>query len=277
MTIILTVLILTVLASVAVFTLAALAVWALPLLLIGFFALFAALAFGFLWFVCTLVDYDKPKEEDSKFYRIVMNLYIAALAKVALVRIHKRGLEQLPREGRFVLCCNHLSNADPVLLLEAFPQAQIAFISKKENKDMFIIGPLMHKIMCQMIDRDNDREALKTILKCIQMIKNDQVSVGIFPEGYTSEDGRLQHFRPGVFKIAQKTGVPVVVCTLQNTAAIFDNLPKLKKTDVQLHLVGVISPEDYKGMTTVELSDLAHKMMLDDLGPDFAPILAENT
>ncbi len=277
MTIILTVLILTVLASVAVFTLASLAVWALPLLLIGFFLLFAALAFGFLWFVCTLVDYDKPQEEDSKFYRIVMNLYIAALARVALLRYHKQGLEQLPKDGRFVLCCNHLSNADPVLLLEAFPQAQIAFISKKENKDMFIIGPLMHKIMCQMIDRENDRQALKTILKCIQMIKNDQVSIGVFPEGYTSEDGRLQHFRPGVFKIAQKTGVPVVVCTLQNTAAIFENLPRLKKTDVQLHLVGVISPEDYQGMTTVELSDLAHRMMLDDLGPDFAPIPAENT
>ncbi len=275
MTLILIVTILTVAAACLTFSLCSLAVWALPLLLLGFFLLFAILAFGFLWAICAAVDFDKVQEEDSRFYRTVMNLYIAALPRLIRVRIHKKGLEQLPRDGRFLLCCNHLSNADPVLLLEAFPQAQLAFISKKENRDMFIIGPLMHKILCQMIDRENDREALKTILKCIQMVKNDQVSIGVFPEGYTSLDGRLQHFRPGVFKIAQKTGIPVVVCTLRNTAAIFHNLPKLKPTDVQLHLVGVISPETYQGMSTVELSDLAHKMMLEDLGPDFAPIDAE--
>ena len=63
-----------------------------------------------------------------------------------------------------------------------------------------------------------------------------------------------------------------MVCTVQNTPEIFDNLPKLKRTDVQLHLVGVIRPEEYKGLTTVELSNMAYEMMLEDLGPDFAPL-----
>jgi hypothetical protein len=29
----------------------------------------------------------------------------------------------------------------------------VAFISKKENKDMFLVGKVMHKLLCQLIDR----------------------------------------------------------------------------------------------------------------------------
>ena len=139
---------------------------------------------------------------------------------------------------------------------------------------MFIVGKIMHKILCQTLDRDNDREALKTIVNCIRIIKEDKASIAVFPEGYTSKDCKLRHFRPGVFKIAQKTGVPIVVCTVQNTRQILKNAPKLRPTDVQLHLLAVIPPEELAGKTTVEISDRVHAIMAEDLGPEF---VAENT
>ena len=244
--------------------------WVLPVAFVGGFLGFLVLAFLFLWAVCALVDFDKPQLHDSKFYRTVANLYIQALPKLARVHIEKEGLEQLPQEGRFLLVCNHLSDADPVLLLQTFPKAQLAFISKRENQSMFLVGKIMHKIMCQMINRENDREALKTILKCIQMIREDQVSVAVFPEGYTSRDGKLHHFRSGVFKIATKTQVPIVMCTVKNTQNIFHNIKRLKKTVVPLHVVGVIQPESYSGRTAVDIAQEAYDRMLADLGPDFA-------
>ena len=134
---------------------------------------------------------------------------------------------------------------------------------------MFVVGKLMHRILCQPLDRDNDRAALKTILKCIQLIKDDEVSIGVFPEGYTSKDGKLHHFRSGVFKIAQKADVPIVVCTIQNTRQIFKNLAHLKHTDVELHLVDVIPAGELKGRTTVEISDRVYEMMIGDLGEGF--------
>lgn len=232
-----------------------------------------ALAFAFLWICCKAVDQEKPQEEDSRFYRTIMHVYIEALISLVLVRLHTRGLEKTPKEGRFLLVCNHLFLADPGVLLHCFKKSQLAFVTKKENQSMFIVGPIMHKILCQPIDRENDRAALKTILKCVSLIKEDKVSIGVFPEGYTSKDGKLHHFRPGVFKIAQKTGVPIVVCTIQNTRMIFKNLAKLKKTDVHLHLVGVIPPEDIQGKSTVEVSDMVYEMMLSDLGENFRPEL----
>ena len=227
------------------------------------------LAFLFLCIVCTLVDLKKPQEEDSPFYRNVMYLYIEALVSLVQVRIHTEGAEKLPKDGRFVMVCNHLFLADPGILLHVFKKSQLAFITKYENYDIPIVGKLMHKILCQPLDRDNDRQALKTILKCISLIKEDKVSIGVFPEGYTSKDGKVHPFRPGALKIAQKTGVPVVVCTLQNTRDIFKNFTKLKPTDVQLHLVDVIQPEEYKGMTTIQLSDMVYEKMIADLGEEF--------
>ena len=97
--------------------------------------------------------------------------------------------------------------------------------------------------------------------------------MAVFPEGYTSRDHKFHQFRPGAFKIAQKTGVPIAVCTLTNTHKVFHNALRLKPTDVDLHLVTVIQPEEYKGLSTVELSHRIHAIMAEDLGPEYA----ENT
>lgn len=238
--------------------------------LLGFLAL-GLVAFVFLWIVTSLVKLDVPQEHDSKFFRFLTRLYIPAIFTLLQMDIDLQGQEQLPKDGRFLLVCNHLNILDPVMLLGCFPKAQLAFISKRENADMFLIGKIMHKLMCQMINRENDREALKTILKCIQMIKDDQASIAVFPEGYTSLDRKLHHFRPGVFKIATKAQVPIVVCTLKNTHTIFHNAKRLKKTYVPMHVVGVIPPERFAGRTAVDISQQAYDMMLADLGEDFRP------
>lgn len=243
----------------------------LPVLFLGFWLMLALLAFLFLCVVCALVDLDRPQETDSKFYRAVAYIYIEALISLVLAKVHATGLEKTPKEGRFLLVCNHLFLADPAVLLHCFQKSQLSFITKQENQRLFVVGKIMHKILCQPLDRNNDRQALKVILKCIQMVKEDQASIGVFPEGYTSRDGKLHHFRSGVFKIAQKTNVPIVVCTIQNTREIFKNLKKLKRTDIQLHLVDVLQPEDYKGLSTVQISDKVYEMMIADLGQHWRP------
>ncbi len=245
--------------------------WVLPVSFVaGFLGLFL-LAFFFLWFCSSRIDIEKGSSE-SPFYRRVAMIYIQAALTILGMRIHTKGLENTP-QGRYLLVCNHLNDLDPITLLHFFPKSELAFITKWENQRLFIVGKLMYKLRCQPINRENDREALKTILNCIKLIKEDAASIAVFPEGYTSQDHKLHSFRPGVFKIAQKTGAPIAVCTLTNTHKVFHNILRLKPTDVDLHLVRVIQPEEYQGLTTVELSHRIHAMMAEDLGPEYA----ENT
>lgn len=127
--------------------------WKLPVAFLGFWVLLALAAFFFLWAVAARVDLDKPQDEDDPFYRKVTIAYCQAIVSVLRMRVHTTGMEQLPTQGRFLLVCNHLHILDPVLLLAFFPKSQLAFISKRENDSMFIIGKLMHKLLCQSINR----------------------------------------------------------------------------------------------------------------------------
>ena len=243
--------------------------WLLPVSTLGCMLVLLGLAFGYLMILCKRVNQSIPQEEDDPLYRAVTNLVIESVLPVLQFRVKKKGMEKLPEDGRFMLVCNHCSLADPILLLYAMPRQQLAFVSKKENADMFVIGPMMHKIQCQLINRENDREALKTILKCIRILKEDKASIGVFPEGgILSDDGKLHHFRPGVFKIAQKANVPIVVCTMKNTLNSVPNLLHLKPTHVELSVLEVIPPEELKGVTTVDIAQRCYELMAEDLGPD---------
>lgn len=65
------------------------------------------------------------------------------------------------------------------------------------------------------IDRENPRNALLTIEKAAKLIESDEVSIGIYPEGTRSKECVLLPFHNGVFKIAQKASVPIVVASIQ--------------------------------------------------------------
>ena len=194
--------------------------WIFPLSYAGTYLILAAAGFSFLLYLCHRVDLSVPQEHDDPFYRRMAGLYCDAAMSLLKTRLHTKGLELIPKTGRFMVVCNHRDIMDPILVAKYFKHSQIAFISKKENADMWIIGKMMHKTMCQMIDRENNREGLKTILNCIRLLKEDECSIGAFPEGYITKDGKLHHFRSGVFKIAMKAKVPIVVCALTNTENI---------------------------------------------------------
>ena len=254
-----------------------LALWMIPVIAAGSWLALLLAAFLILLISCAVVDVKKPQEHDSPYYRKVMEIVIETLVSVVRVRIRTTGLENTPRDGRFLLVCNHQSIADPAILLHCFRRSQLAFISKQENQNMFIVGKVMHKTMSQLINRENDREALKTILKCIQLIKDDEVSIGVFPEGGIKEEGKLAHFRSGVFKIAQKANVPIVVCTLKNSADVLPNFFKGKPTNVQMDLVGIIPAEELKGRTAVDIGEQVYGMMIANLGESFRPDSEQTT
>ena len=245
--------------------------WAWPACFALCWVVLTAVAFVFLLIMAMWVDQDVPQEKNSRFYRAMTHLYIGFIKSVVRLRVDTRGLDKTPQEGRFMLVCNHLNDSDPAILLYYFKKSRIAFISKQENKDMFIVGKLMHKLQCQLLNRDNDRDALRCILKCIQMLKDDRASIAVFPEGYVSKQRRLLPFRSGVFKIAQKAQVPIVGCTLQGTEHVVRNIMRLKPTNVRLHLLEVIPAEELNGKSTVEIARRVRAVMAEDLDPEYRP------
>lgn len=250
--------------------------WVLPVAFAGSWLVLLLIAFLFLMYRLSKIDMDVPREHDDPAFRKMVGIYAHAFCTFLRMRFHVTGQELIPQSGRFLVVSNHLHEMDIPALYFPFENKQLSFVSKWENKTMFVVGKVMHQLICPLINRENDREALKTILHCVKLLKDDEVSLCIFPEGYTSLDGRLQPLRAGSLKIATKAKVPIVVCTLQNTNKVMHNIKRLKPTDIYVHILDVITPEQQQGRTAVDLSEQIYQMMLSDLGPDYAPLEANN-
>ena len=87
------------------------------------------LAFAFLCIVCAFVDMDKPQEEDSPFYRFFLYLYIDALMVLAGLKMETAGLEKAPKDGRFLLVCNHQPSPSLALFVVMLSKAHLTLHS----------------------------------------------------------------------------------------------------------------------------------------------------
>lgn len=239
--------------------------WLIPVLYILFVVLFIVLHLSFVSVCVLFVNLNKDGRRFSKFYRVLANATLPLLFKLARIKVHTKGLEKVPSDTRFLLVCNHIHNFDPAVIIHELPDATLGFIAKKEvYTDLRFIAKFMHKLNCLPIDRENNREAVKTIVKAVSLIKNDIASVGIFPEGYTSKDGNLQPLRNGALKIAFKANVPIVVCTIDGTTKIVKNMFR-RRTDVYLDIVDVIGTKELENSNTSEIGNKVYNLMKESL------------
>ena len=235
--------------------------WQCPLLFGGIFLGLVVLHFAWVVGSVLLVDTKKSPDKFSKYYRTIINATLPMFFKISGVKIHYEGLDIIPEDKRFLFVCNHIDNFDPIVILSLLPRAELGFIGKKEIYDtMPIVAKAMHKLHGLPIDRENNREAVKTIVKAVNIIKEDKASVGIFPEGYASADGNLLPMRNGAFKIAYKAEVPIVVAVIDGTKPVRYNIFR-RKTDVYFKVLEVIPAEALKEISSNELGDKVTEIM----------------
>ncbi len=241
--------------------------WLVPVLFVGFFLAFVILHLA--WFILSFafVSFKSSQDKGAKYYRFVLKASLPLIVSLARVKINLSGisLSDIPIDREMLFVCNHQHNFDPAIIWSVFPDNNIGFIGKKEiYKTMPLIGKIMHKLYGLPIDRENNREAVKTIIGAIKLIKDKKVSIAVFPEGYTSKNCELLPFRNGAFKIALKTNVPIVVCALNGTREI----PKRmiwRGCEVDFCIVDIIYPEQFEGMNTNEIGEMIHPKMLEAL------------
>lgn len=150
------------------------------------------------------------------------------------VKVTVIGQERIPKDQPVLYVANHRSYFD-ILLISVRCKNLTGFVAKKEMDKFPILNIWMRYIYCLFLDRENIREGMKTILKAIEYVKNG-ISMVIFPEGTRNKaqnDLELMEFHEGSFKIAQRTGCPIVPIAMNNTAEIFENhIPVLKPCHV---------------------------------------------
>lgn len=185
----------------------------------------------------------------EKSSRAVVRFAFGIVIFLSGVKVEYRGLENIPKDEPVMYAANHNSFFDVILNFNHLP-GRIAFLAKKEFEKYFFLSIWMKFIKCLFLDRKDIKQGLKTILKAIEYEK-DGVSMFVFPEGTRSKDGNMIPFHEGSFKIATKTGCPIVPVAMTGTADIFENhLPAIKAEKV---IIEYCKPIYVKEMSKDEL------------------------
>ena len=199
-------------------------------------------------------------DHNSRFYRWLLYSSTGIACRILRLKINTPGFEKIP-SGRFLLVCNHGSNFDPIISWYVYRKYDLAFISKPENFNVFLYGRIIRKCCFLPIDRSNPRNSMKTIIDAVDLIKRDEVSIAVYPEGTRSKKLKLLKFHNGMFKIAQKAKVPVVVTTIRGGEDIKGNYP-FKRTHLYFDVLECFDINKVTSLSTEELGEEARNLML---------------
>ena len=145
------------------------------------------------------------------------------ILKVTGVTLTVEGLENIPKEGPCVFVGNHRSYYDIPLLLASLDKPH-GILAKEELEKIPLLNRWMKLLGCVFVQRDDLRASVRALNDATAIVESGRSFV-IFPEGtrYKGEEGGVGEFKSGAFRIAVKTGAPVVPVALTGARALFEN------------------------------------------------------
>lgn len=173
------------------------------------------------------------------------------------------GLENIPKQGNYIISSNHINNLDPIWLLAAMEGyvdlekcgclAEVHLYEQKATRKLF-------KTMGSIpVERSgNTVPAMNRCKECLQ----EGLTLVIFPEGARSRDGSMLPFKNGVAKLAIESGKPILPIGMDGGFEIFPRHKKWprirdwkrkKKLELKIRIGAPIYPE---GMSESEMMEI---------------------
>lgn len=184
-----------------------------------------------------------PHAKDVSSLRIIQTVFRFILWLTG-VKVTVIGEENIPKDQPVLYIGNHRSFFDILLTYTRCP-GLTGYVAKAEMEKIPLLSNWMRYLHCLFLDRKDIKKGLQTIKEGIEKIKSG-ISICIFPEGTrnrSESDLELMEFHEGSFKLATRTGCPIIPIALNNTVSIFEKqFPKICKTHVVIEYCKPIYP-----------------------------------
>ena len=207
-----------------------------------------------------------PMTKDVSSLRIIQAVFRFILwitgAKVTVI-----GEENVPKDTPVLYIGNHRSYFDILLTYSRCP-IRTGYIAKKEMEKIPLLSTWMHYLHCLFLDRKDIKQGLKTILTAVDKVKSG-ISICIFPEGTrgkTPSELELGEFHNGSFKMATKTGCPIIPLSISGSRNILEaHFPKIRATHVTVTYGKPILPGELTKEEKKEIGNYTKNILLEQL------------
>lgn len=163
-------------------------------------------------------------------YRLLRAAFRAVFG--LLSRYEVEGVENVPAAGPMLVICNHMSYADPPLILIGVPRKLSGFVAEKYKRN-----PFFHWLMrtvggIWIRQSEADLGALRQALNYFKA----GGAFGIAPEGTRSKVHAMIAAKSGAAYLADRAGVPILPVACIGTDAVFEMLKGLRRARLRLKI-----------------------------------------
>lgn len=229
--------------------------------------------FQILGFLLSIPELIKLKINEKKYNSMEKFRFIKSHAKRSLdlvkIKINVIGKEKVPKEEvLFVL--NHSSMLDSYILVSSIVKPVGVIIADVPTwRHIPIVSHWLNMMKCVYIDRENNREGMKSIIQASENIKMGQ-SMAVFPEGdltwVKDPHALISDFKPGALKIAYKAKCPIVPMVIKNSRGTYNGyepIGRINSGNVEVEYLDPIYDHiENPKIKTKELAEMIKAKML---------------
>ena len=164
------------------------------------------------------------------------------------------GIENLPEEGGYAFCGNHISNNDAPLVASLIKK-QVAFLAKKEVCDVPVLGAFLKKVGAIPIDRD--KKDIAAIKESLRVMKSG-MGLMVYPQGTRMKEITPESVKPGILSMAHKAGVPVIPFGIAGKFKVWSGVTVNIGAPITTDEIGKILEGDSKEEINKNLSNLLY-------------------
>ncbi len=163
---------------------------------------------------------------------VLSRLFFAAVsvAMRGLWKIEVSGQEHVPGQGASIICPNHESYLDTLVVSSCLKPAQKRNWCSFAKRELFEHFPtnLMVRLGCA-IPTDRDRNIWPALRAAVEVLRQGRTLI-IHPEGTRTRTGELGPFKTGAARLALATGTPLVpvrILGARDVYPVYRSLPRL--------------------------------------------------
>ena len=152
------------------------------------------------------------KCHENRLYAVLYKIFAGLVRFIHNVRI--TGEENVPKSGALLVCPNHLSNYDVLIVAASLKTRQVRYFAKAELFKIPLLSQLIRALGAFPVKRGvGDVSAIKNTLSLLK----DGEAVGFYPQGtrYPGVDPRNTEVKPGIGMIAYRSGAPILPICIQ--------------------------------------------------------------